>query len=250
MSGGMSMGVSRSMFTKRAASRCFSHPLRALAKSDRLLVSSLFVQCFTWLTFLPSNFVLHCTDWSALRAWIASQPAWVQFIEIMFLPDVAQYWIHRIFHRVPWLWRFHAVHHSAKAMDWMASARMHFLEIVALRSVTVMPMTILGFQQGPMQAYILMVYVHSTFIHANVRWNLDWLGRFLVTPRFHHWHHGIEKEAIGVNFAVHFPILDRIFGTLYWPKDKWPSGYGAGGHPVLGGYWRQFLYPFQRKKKD
>jgi len=32
-------------------------------------------------------------------------------------------------------------------------------------------------------------------------------------PRFHHWHHGIEEEAIDVNFAIHFPWLDRLFGT-------------------------------------
>jgi sterol desaturase/sphingolipid hydroxylase (fatty acid hydroxylase superfamily) len=48
-----------------------------------------------------------------------------------------------------------------------------------------------------------------------------------------------------VNFAVHFPILDRLFGTLYLP-DKWPSGYGVGGHPVPKGYAKQFMYPLTR----
>lgn len=214
------------------------------------LVSSLLVQCLSWLSFAPARFIAAHTHWTEFRAAVGSQPAWVQFFEIMFLTDLVQYWVHRAFHRVPALWKFHAVHHSARSMDWMASARMHFLEIIALRGTTVVPMIVLGFAQGPMQAYILMVYVHSTLVHANVRWNLDWLGRFIVTPRFHHWHHGIEKEAIDVNFAIHFPWLDRIFGTLHWPKSLWPTGYGIGGHPVPRGYWRQFLYPFQRKQSS
>ena len=50
-----------------------------------------------------------------------------------------------------------------------------------------------------------------------------------------------------MNFAVHFPILDRLFGTHHLPKDQWPSGYGIAGHPVPGGYWAQFKHPFRRK---
>ena len=233
------------------ARRPEQHLFRAEWREDLFyyLVSSLFVQYLSWLSFTPARWVAAHTQWTAFRAAVGGQPVWVQFIEIMFLTDLVQYWVHRTFHRVPALWKFHAVHHSAKSLDWMASARMHFLEIVILRGTTVIPMTILGFQQGPIQAYILMVYVHSTLVHANVRWNLDWLGRFFVTPRFHHWHHGVEKEAIDVNFAIHFPVLDRLFGTLYWPKGQWPAGYGVGGHPVPQGYWRQFLYPFRRRPR-
>lgn len=211
------------------------------------LVSSMLVQVFTWLTFAPSRFVMSHTEWAGLRGWIAGQPWWIQFLEIMFLTDLVQYWVHRAFHRVPFLWRFHAVHHSAPIMDWMASARMHFLEIVVLRGSTVLPMMVLGFAPSAMQAYVLLVYVHSTLIHANVRWNFDRVGRVLVTPRFHHWHHGLEKEAIDVNFAIHFPILDQIFGTLHWPKDRWPQAYGIPGQ-MPRGYWRQFLHPFVRRK--
>jgi sterol desaturase/sphingolipid hydroxylase (fatty acid hydroxylase superfamily) len=54
-----------------------------------------------------------------------------------------------------------------------------------------------------------------------------------------------RKEAIDVNFAVQFPWLDRLFGTYYVPGDKWPSGYGVGGHPVPPGYLKQLAYPFR-----
>lgn len=210
------------------------------------LVSSLLVQILTYLTFAPAQTILSFAPLTGLRAWVGALPFVVQFLAIMFLTDFVQYWVHRAFHRVPWLWHFHAVHHSAKSMDWMAGARMHFLEILALRSTTVIPMFILGFSATAMNAYILLVYVYSTFVHANLGWKFPFVEKLLVTPRFHHWHHGIEREAIDVNFSIHFPLFDRLFGTHHLPKDQWPSGYGIEGHPVPSGYVEQFKYPFRR----
>jgi len=213
------------------------------------LVSSLMVQALTFLAFLPAKTMLAVAPLTDLRGWIGSLPFIVQFAAIMFCTDFMQYWVHRAFHRIPALWKFHAVHHSARSMDWMAGARMHFIEILMLRGITVLPMILLGFSQDVVNVYILMVYLYSTFVHANLNWRFPIVERFLVTPRFHHWHHGIEKEAIDVNFAIHFPLLDRLFGTHYLPEDKWPSGYGIGGHPVPQGYAAQFMYPFRRKAK-
>lgn len=209
-------------------------------------VSSMLVQILTFLATAPSNFISTHTQWTVLRETVGGQPWVLQVIEIMFLTDLAQYWVHRAFHRIPALWYFHAVHHSARSMDWLASARMHFLEIIVLRGLTAIPMFTLGFEASAIQAYLLIVYVYSAFIHANVGWNLDRIGRFVATPRFHHWHHGAERAAIDVNFAIHFPLLDRIFGTYHLPRGEWPKAYGIEGNPVPGGYWRQFLYPFRR----
>ena len=210
------------------------------------LVSSLMVQLLTYLTFAPAKSILAVSSFEQVRAWVGALPFVVQFVAIMFLTDFVQYWVHRAFHRVPWLWKFHAVHHSAKSMDWMAGARMHFLEIFALRSMTVIPMYVLGFSDAAMHSYIFLVYLYSTFVHANLNWRFPVIESILVTPRFHHWHHGIEREAIDVNFAIHFPLFDRLFGTHYLPKDKWPAGYGVEGHPVPNGYLEQFKYPFRR----
>ncbi len=209
------------------------------------LVNSLLVQSLTYLSLKPAMTIVVHTEWTSIRAIMAGQPIWLQFLEIMFLTDVVQYWVHRLFHQIPFLWRFHAVHHSAETMDWLAGSRMHVIEIVCLRGFTVIPMYVLGFEEAALKAYILYVFLHSTFIHANVRFDFGWLKQVIATPQFHHWHHGIEAEAVDVNFAVHFPILDRIFGTLYLPE-KWPGGYGVGGHPVPKGYLPQFLYPLRR----
>ena len=211
------------------------------------LISSMMVQALTFLAFAPSKAVLSVSGgFAGFRALVGSQPLVLQVIEIMLLTDLVQYWFHRAFHHVPFLWGFHAVHHSAKAMDWLAGARMHFFEIAALRGVTAIPMMTLGYTPVALQIYIGLVYVYSSLLHANLRGDFDRLGRFVATPRFHHWHHGLEKEAVDVNFAIHFPFLDRVFGTYYYPAGRWPEGYGVP-EQVPNGYVAQFLYPFRRK---
>jgi sterol desaturase/sphingolipid hydroxylase (fatty acid hydroxylase superfamily) len=212
------------------------------------LLSSILVQSLTYLSLAPSMTILqHTGNWGEFRQLVASQPLWVQILEIMFLTDFMQYWFHRAFHQIPFLWGFHSVHHSAQKMDWLAGSRMHIFEIIGLRGMTIIPMYVLGFAESALHIYIFLVYLNATFLHANVRFNVEWLKKIIATPRFHHWHHGLEKEAIDVNFAIHFPILDRVFGTYYMPLNQWPSGYGIGGHPVPNGYLKQFAYPFKRK---
>jgi len=210
------------------------------------LISSMMVQALTFLAFAPSKVVLgQSGGFEGFRALVGGQPLVLQVIEIMLLTDFVQYWFHRAFHRVPFLWGFHAVHHSAKAMDWLAGARMHFFEIVALRGVTAIPMMTLGFTPTALQIYIGIVYVYSSLLHANLRGDFDRLGHVMATPRFHHWHHGLEPEAVDVNFAIHFPLWDKVFGTFHFPKGRWPNGYGVPER-VPQGYVAQFLYPFRR----
>jgi len=120
-----------------------------------------------------------------VRAWAHGLPWIVQLVAIMLMTDIAQYWLHRAFHRVPFLWRFHAVHHSARSMDWMAGARMHFVEIIVLRSVTATPALVIGFEESAIQAYMLIVYVYSTIHPRESAGSFGFLEKILVVPRFH-----------------------------------------------------------------
>jgi sterol desaturase/sphingolipid hydroxylase (fatty acid hydroxylase superfamily) len=210
-------------------------------------LSSMFVQFLSFAALAPSNYINGTGVLKDVQIWVGGLNFFVQLICIMVLTDFVQYWFHRAFHRIPALWRFHAVHHSAQKMDWIAGTRMHFVEIMLLRAFTATPAFVLGFSQSALQTYLLIIYIYSTFVHANLNWKLGFMEKFLVTPRFHHWHHGLEKEAIDVNFAIHFPLYDKLFGTYHMPETRWPSGYGIGGHPVPKGYWKQVLYPFQRE---
>jgi sterol desaturase/sphingolipid hydroxylase (fatty acid hydroxylase superfamily) len=213
------------------------------------LVSSLLVQLITFINLAPSSYINSNVGWLAgTREAISGLPWLLQFALVLVLTDLAQYWFHRAFHRVPFLWGFHAVHHSAKSMDWLASARMHFIEMVLMRTVTSLPLLTLGFLPSVMQAYIGLVYVWSSLVHANVGGDFNRLGKWVVVPRFHHWHHAIDSEGVDKNFAIHFPWLDRLFGTHYLPDGHWPSGYGVP-EQVPGGYLAQFRYPFVRKNR-
>lgn len=211
------------------------------------LISSMLVQVATYLALAPSSYINHhTTTWEAFRAAVAAQPWIVQFVEAMVITDFLQYWFHRAFHKYPFLWGFHAVHHSATAMDWLAGARMHIVEVVLLRGVTSLPLLTFGFSPSVMQAYVTLVYIYSGLVHANLRGDFERLGHWLVTPRFHHWHHGLEAEAIDVNFAIHFPLWDKMFGTFHMPHGRWPKDYGVP-EAVPKGYLPQFVYPFVRK---
>jgi lathosterol oxidase len=208
-------------------------------------VSHLAVQVTVVLTLLPAAVFFRWAAHPFLQDQVAAQPLALQFVEIVVVADLAEYAVHRAFHRVPWLWRFHAIHHSSRALDWLAGSRLHLVDIVVTRGLSFVPLYVFGFAPTAVYAYLVFVSFHAVFIHANVRfdfWPLDWV---LVTPRFHHWHHADEPEAVDRNFAVHVPLIDRLFGTAYFPR-RWPSAYGIGGDPVPETYLGQLVAPFRR----
>ncbi len=211
-------------------------------------VSTLFVQVTTLLTLEPAMILFSWASHPGLQAWIAKQPFLLQFVEILFVADLTQYWVHRAFHRVPWLWRFHKIHHSAETMDWLAGSRLHLVDIAVTRALSYVPVYVLGFGEAPLFAYVVFVSIQATFIHANLRFELRALRGLLATPQFHHWHHTADADAVDKNFAVHLQVLDRIFGTFHLPKGRWPRSYGlAGGERVPSGYLPQLVEPFRAK---
>jgi len=209
-------------------------------------VSHLLVQATVLLTLVPAAIVFRWAVSPALQGAVAAQPAGLQFLEIVLIADLTQYATHRLFHTVPWLWRFHQVHHSSEALDWLAASRLHLVDIVVTRAVGFVPVYVLGFSTGPTYAYLVFVSFLAIFIHANVRFRFGPLRWLVVTPQYHHWHHAAESAAVDKNFAVHVPLIDWAFGTHYLPGERWPARYGLEGDPVPEGYVRQLVYPFLR----
>jgi sterol desaturase/sphingolipid hydroxylase (fatty acid hydroxylase superfamily) len=211
-------------------------------------ISSLAVQITTILTLKPAMVFFSWASAPSLRTWVSSQPLWVQFFEILILSDLTQYWIHRLFH-TSWLWPFHAVHHSVEQMDWLAGSRLHIVDVAVTRGLTYVPTYILGFADPAIFAYVGLVSVQATFIHANIRFTFGPLRWLIATPQFHHWHHAADREGIDKNFAVHLPLIDWLFGTFYLPEKRWPSRYGlSDGERLPEWFTLQFLYPFRRRK--
>ncbi|HXP66305.1 MAG TPA: sterol desaturase family protein [Steroidobacteraceae bacterium] len=226
------------------------HPGQGTFRAEWTTDSAYFVathlpaQLLTFLMLAPAALAAPWLAIPKLQSFVAGWPFVVQLSAVILVADLAQYVIHRAFHRIPVLWRFHAVHHSIRTMDWIAGSRSHFFDIIVTRGLIMIPLALCGFSQGAIVGYILFVSFHATFSHLDFRPRTIWLENYLVTPRYHHWHHSAEDEAIDCNFAIHFPWIDRLFGTQHFPKDRWPKSYGLSGASVRPGFFRQFVDPF------
>jgi sterol desaturase/sphingolipid hydroxylase (fatty acid hydroxylase superfamily) len=210
-------------------------------------INSLLIEILTILTLEPALILF---DWARV-GWVSttvgSLPLVVQVPTLVLVADFTQYWVHRTFHAVSWLWPFHAIHHSVEEMDWLAGSRLHLVDVILTRGLTYVPIFVFGFSESALMVYVVLVAAQATFIHANVRWEFRPLRRVVATPAFHHWHHSAEREAIDKNFAVHTPIWDILFGTYYLP-DRWPTAYGLCGRRDVPARWStQLLYPFRRR---
>jgi sterol desaturase/sphingolipid hydroxylase (fatty acid hydroxylase superfamily) len=183
---------------------------------------------------------------------IADTPMWARAVAAMVVGETAYYWAHRLSHEIPFLWRFHAIHHSAEAIDFMVSSRAHPIDFIWSRLVMLTPLFALGLVSpmrigdGIIPAIVLIAgSLWGFFVHANVRWRFGPFEWLLATPGFHHWHHtmGLQRNC---NYASIFPWLDRIFGSHYLPN-FWPPKYGIPERaaPTLAG---QLVQPFNEQR--
>ena len=202
------------------------------------------IQILSFLVLLPATKATEYLAVPVLAHAIAALPYVVQFFLAVVVADVAEWTIHYALHKVPFLWRFHSIHHSSEALDWIAGSRSHFLDDTLVRGFILVPMMLM-FSQTIILVYLVFVTLHATWTHCNCRLNVKWLEPFLVMPRYHHWHHTSQKEAIDRNFAIHFPWIDRLFGTYYYP-DHWPEKYGLDHEQIPQGFIRQTYVPFLR----
>lgn len=209
-------------------------------------VNTVLVEVLTLFTLTPALVLFGWARVPLITETIGAWPVVAQVPLMVLVADFTQYWVHRAFHVVPALWRFHAIHHSAEAMDWLAGSRLHLVDVLVTRGLTYVPIFVLGFSESALLVYVFLVAAQATFIHANVRLETRPLQRVLATPAFHHWHHAAEAEAVDVNFAVHTPIWDLLFGTFHLPA-RWPSRYGLlHGDDVSTSYVGQLTGPFRK----
>lgn len=205
------------------------------------------LQILSFLVLVPATQATKYLGVPALQNLIARMPWLLQFFFAILVADIAEYFIHLALHKVPFLWRFHAVHHSSKTLDWISGSRAHFVDDTLVRAFILTPL-MLGFSQSIILAYLIFVTLQATWSHCNFAPSVKGLEQYLVMPKYHHWHHTSQNEGIDKNFAIHFPWIDKLFGTYYCP-DEWPERYGLDGEEVARGFLRQTIEPFTKRKQ-
>jgi sterol desaturase/sphingolipid hydroxylase (fatty acid hydroxylase superfamily) len=180
-----------------------------------------------------SNLHLLPTDW--LPGPIAQ--AALAFVTL----DLARYWLHRLAHRIPTLWSFHRVHHSAERLEPTAGLRMHLVDFLLLSSLPILLFGVLfdtsGWHPAVLPGVLAIGVFFDAFQHANLRWNPNnplsraW-GLVLNNPLFHSWHHTRDGHLIDGNYGNTLVIWDKLLGTEV-TRPVPPAAYGIQGDQAL-----------------
>jgi sterol desaturase/sphingolipid hydroxylase (fatty acid hydroxylase superfamily) len=152
-----------------------------------------------------------------LFPWLAASPL-AAFCAYLLVLDLADYWRHRLQHRLRFWWALHSVHHSQRQMTFWNDDRNHLLDEVIAGFWFAGVAFLIGVPPGQFVLAVMLTRFVESLSHANVRLSFGAIGeRLLVSPRFHRTHHGIgighEGRRHGCNFATLFPLWDIVFGT-------------------------------------
>ena len=158
--------------------------------------------------------------------------------------DLLVYAFHRACHAWGPLWRFHAVHHSAEHLDFLAAHREHPVDGIATQLCQNLPAMALGIPAFGLAALAVFRGIWAVFVHSNVRVPLGPLRWVLGAPELHHWHHACVTRTVH-NFANLAPWIDLVFGTHHCPEAG--EAYALGlGEKRRRGYLGELARPFGR----
>lgn len=143
-------------------------------------------------------------------------PGWAAVAVAFVLLDLVIYWQHRLFHRLPWLWRLHRVHHADLAFDTTLAVRFHPLEILLSMAIKFAAIAVIGAPPLAVLLFELALSVGALFTHADLRLPaaadraLRWL---VVTPDMHRVHHSPDRDETDSNYGFHLSLWDRLFAS-------------------------------------
>jgi sterol desaturase/sphingolipid hydroxylase (fatty acid hydroxylase superfamily) len=235
-----------------------------LRKATRSLVTRLFVNlAISVFAFTAAECFLQPAVQSALR-WSAGKP--FGFVHLLALPwpflfvlsfllmDLTFYYWHIANHRVPFLWRFHNVHHIDPDLDVSTAFRFHFGEIVLSTGFSLLQVSLIGPSAWAFAVYQLVFQAEVLFHHSNIRLPVGaerFLNVVLVTPRMHGIHHSQIQRENNSNFGTVFPWWDRLHRTLgvNIPQDEVVIGIPGYTLREDNSFWNVLLMPF-RKQRD
>ena len=151
---------------------------------------------------------------------IQDTPAWVQYLTLFVVADFIQWNVHRMLHKVPFLWEFHKLHHSVKEMGFAAHLRFHWMESIIYKSIQYVPLAMIGFGLQDFFLVHIVTIAIGHLNHSNLNLSYGPLKYLLNNPKMHIWHHAKElpKGKYGVNFGISLSLWDYLFGHAYLPS--------------------------------
>lgn len=179
---------------------------------------------------------------------VRALPAFAQLALMFVLRDFVQYWIHRLLHRVPVLWRFHQVHHSVRQMGFAAHLRFHPAETVVYRTLEYLPLAMIGFGIDQFFVVHAVAVLIGHWNHGNVVVPLGPLRYVLNNPQMHIWHHVADLPVrYGLNYGISLSCWDYLFGTALVPSDGRDIELGFPGvEEYPDGFLGQLVEPLRR----
>jgi sterol desaturase/sphingolipid hydroxylase (fatty acid hydroxylase superfamily) len=179
---------------------------------------------------------------------LQSWPVWSQFVLMFIIADFIQWNVHRMLHRVPWMWEFHKVHHSVEEMGFAAHLRFHWMETIFYKTAQYIPLAMIGFS---LQDFFI-IHIISVAIghlnHSNLNITYGPLKYLLNNPVMHIWHHARKlPNKYGVNYGISLSIWDYLFKTAYIPNEGRDEKLGFDGDEQFPKkFWQQVIYPFKK----
>lgn len=210
-------------------------------------ISNVFVEAFNQLL---ASFGIRNTVAFEIGSW----PGWAQLLTLFVVRDFIHWNVHRLLHRVPFLWEFHKVHHSAHQLGFATHLRFHWMETVVYRTLEYIPLGMIGF--GIQEFFFVHIIATSIghFNHSNIRVPLGPLKYVFNNPQMHTWHHAKsfpEAHRYGVNFGISLSLWDYLFRTAYVPYNGRDIQLGyPGDEDMPQSFWKQALFPFTKQKSD
>jgi sterol desaturase/sphingolipid hydroxylase (fatty acid hydroxylase superfamily) len=178
----------------------------------------------------------------------------VQFGLGFLLMDLSFYYWHVANHRLPFLWRFHNVHHFDPDLDVSTAVRFHFGEVALSAVFRVVQVTVIGPNGWTYVIYELAFQANTLFHHSNVKMPITlerMLNWVLVTPRMHGIHHSQVRDETNSNYSVVFSWWDRLHRSigLDIPQSAIVIGVPGYSQPADNHFWNVCVVPFQRQRQ-
>ena len=173
-----------------------------------------------------------------------------QVLLLLLLGDAGRYWGHRMAHEVPWLWRFHANHHSPNRLWFFNALRIHPVDKVLFTFTELLFPILIGVNGDVLALYFLMTASNGFFQHCNIDVKLGPFYYFFNAVDLHRWHHSKIADESNHNYGNNIIVYDLLFGTFYLPKNREVGPIGVLNPDYPKGYIGQFLAPFRRGKLD